>query len=178
MNGDATSPMRPLSDRSDASRFLRTEGAGAGELFLPGSYGRLHVTLMVRDPRWLFAYWEQPWEGPPPHLALYETDASGAGRRLVSRCAAAACGSAYLPVPGGNRHYVAQLEEASGPPFAVSNVVYTPPEGPSELEDRFWLTLPALRHLTWVGAGTSPGVSAREALPSLWEKPASPLRWM
>ncbi len=177
MNGDATSLMRPLSDWSDAPRFLPEKATGAGEWFLPGSYGRLHVTLMMRDPRWVFAYWERPWDGPPPHLAIYETDASGAERRLVSRQAVPACAGAHLPVPRGNQHYVAQLEEA-GSPIAVSNVVYTPPEGPSELEDRLWLTLPALRHLAWGGAGSSPRLSGREAAPSLRGEPSSPTRWM
>lgn len=179
MYGDATSPTGPLSDQRDAGRFLPRVGPEPAGLDLPGAYGRLHVTLMVRDPRWLFAYWERPWAGRPFHLSLYATDASGAGRHLVSWREARGDGSAYLPVPRGNQYYVAQLEEEGGRVLATSNAVYAPPEGPSEIEDLLWLTLPALHRLLYRGpdAGSSPGLRAGAAAPALWGESSSPLRW-
>src|SRR5690606_3621219 len=101
----------------------------------------------------------------------------GAERRLVSRQAVPACAGAHLPVPRGNQHYVAQLEEA-GSPIAVSNVVYTPPEGPSELEDRPWLTRHSLRQAAWGGAGAPPGLDGRAAAPTRQGEPSAPTRWM
>lgn len=178
MYGDSTSPLGPHSDQSDAARFLPREAA-ASDVHLPEAYGRLHVTLMVRDPRWLFAYWERTWPGPPFYLALYETNASGDRRHLLSRQSLSGNGSAYLPVPRGDRHYVAQLEEAEGRLLATSNVVYTPPEGPSSIEDRLWLTLPALHRLAYGGwgEGSSPGLFGGQQAPSLFGEYSSPLHW-
>jgi len=134
----------------------------------PESYGESAITLMVRDPYWLFAYWELS-----PHLRGELLDRIGeedlARSRLVLRVYDVTRSSPDRPAsihdidvaPGARNWYinVMRVERdycvdlgiiTPGGTFIViarSNVVSLPPVGPSEVVDEEWVTLEALGEL-------------------------------
>lgn len=152
-----------LSDAVDADRFVGPSVAveSVPDAELPAWYGSNRLTLLVRDPLWIFAFWELAYPPPPPlWLNVYRLDPEGRPAELVGAHAVGASGRFHLPVPLGGARYMATLH-AGGEPFPrlVSNAVTTPPGEPSSLEDEAWITLKAL--YSWTEAsgwgGSSPG---------------------
>lgn len=143
-----------LGDAQDFSRLLK-EVSPRPIPPLPERYGQPVLTLMVRDPHWIFAYWEVSWE--PVELQLFLVDPTGAQRTLLFSRSVAGLGTYYLEVPESGRHYVARLY-AEGHPSVESRVVRTPPGHISGVEDASWLTIHALnrRFTTERSEGSSP----------------------
>lgn len=110
---------------------------------LPRSYAEDRITLLVRDPNWIFAYWELA----PEHLAEEES-------QLMMRLYDLTEGS-YDEIhltPGADNWYIevgrpshtfqaelgAKRRTGEFTAIAVSNEVSTPPGAPSELIDGEW----------------------------------------
>jgi len=137
-------PSQPLNDQQDAARLLPARPGADKVPELPERYGRPCLTLMVKDPLSLFAYWElTPELSPAPDtlwLAVYEAAAPHEPwRPLGERYPVSDVGRYHLRVPHGGRRYVARLENSAGEKLIESNVVLTPPEGPSEESAAPWL---------------------------------------
>lgn len=165
-------PSRPQSDQQDAARLLPTHPGVVDAPELPEGYGRPCLTLMVKDPHSLFAYWElKPGEsfpsyGGPLWLSVYEIDeAQDHERSLAARHPVPPIGRYHLQVPHGGRSYVAQLENDVGQALLQSNVVSTPPGKPSDEAGAFWMGLGAFSH--WFrsepGGPSSPGLEKSTA---------------
>ena len=136
-------PSWPLDDQADAARLLPARPDVVDVPELPETYGHPGLTLMVKDPESLFAYWESsPCHGAEAHwLRVYETDATGSELHPLSdRYLVAATGRFHIQVPHGGRHYVVRLESDLGEPLLTSNVVATPSGRPSDQYDTAWLT--------------------------------------
>jgi hypothetical protein len=131
----------------------------------PETYGESTITLMVRDPYWLFAYWEfAPNLNAELRARLGETDLMRS--RLVLRIydvtgadpdhpasyhdidVASGSRNWYINVMRVERDYVVDLglvtPDGSFIIIARSNVVSLPPVGPSEVVDEEWVTVEAL----------------------------------
>ena len=149
------------------------------EYAVPSRYGDNAVVLMVRDPEWLYAYWEiQPVEAQreagrlgvdlsdsTPVLRVYDVtggtaDESGTTFRdiILSEYADRWFVSAMKPA----HEYYAEVGRVTRSgrfvPFARSNRVTTPPAGVSPV------TSPEWPPLEWAGAGYVGGVSSPEYL--------------
>ncbi len=148
--------VQPLSDAADASRYL-VAGARQTEPPLPSAYAKNQVTLLVRDPHWIYAFWE--CHAADGRLDLYRTDPSSTVRDLVATFPVTGTGSRYLHVPHAAGHYIAGLT-ASGLPTLMSALVQTPPDAPSDLYDEAWMSIDALQY--WLRQRTlasSPGIT-------------------
>src|SRR5690606_28176014 len=107
---------------ADAGRFL-THPSHPPRAPLPQRYGA-GLTLLVRDPYCLFAFWEAEGE-EPCRLELYATDDAGARREWIAAWPVGPRGSRYLHVPYAGCRYVARLICAAG--AYDSSIVETPP---------------------------------------------------
>lgn len=161
---------RPLSDAADAGRFL-THPSQPPRAPLPQRYGA-GLTLLVRDPHCLFAFWEAEGEDPW-RLEVYATDEMGSSREWFAAWPVGPMGSRYLEVPHPGHHYVARLVSATA--VYESSIVETPPAGPSPIEDESWLTLGALNRWvrTWGGASSPLSAFGVERAWSIWNAPSS-----
>jgi hypothetical protein len=131
----------------------------------PESYGENAITLMVRDPYWLFAYWEFAPDLQTTLRARIGTEAL-AKSRLVLRVYDVTGTDPDHPVgyhdidvaPGARNWYVNVMRverdycvdlglitpDGSFIIIARSNRVSLPPVGPSDVIDEEWVTLDAL----------------------------------
>lgn len=140
----------------------------------PESYGENIITLMVRDPYWLYSYWELA-----PEVSRELSDVLGeeefATSRLVLRIydvtgtdiddpagfedidIAHGARNWYINVTRVEREYAVEIGVlASDGAFLVlarSNRVALPPVGPSEVIDEEWVTVDALGHVYRQSAG-------------------------
>ncbi len=131
----------------------------------PESYGESAITLMVRDPYWLFAYWEFAPNLNAELRARLGDDAL-AKSRLVLRVydvtgtdpehaasfhdidVAPGARNWYINVMRVERDYCVDLgliaPDGSFIVITRSNMISLPPVGPSEVVDEEWVTLEAL----------------------------------
>ncbi|MFB3907522.1 MAG: DUF4912 domain-containing protein [Candidatus Eisenbacteria bacterium] len=128
-------------------------------LELPESYGKDRLTLMVRDPYWIHAYWEVTPE--TIERAKRELGASWEGSRWILRVSSypedtgkepeffdidlhADARNWYLRVPNPDRSYEGMIgvvtREGTFYPFARSNRVRTPRDSMSPVSDVEWTT--------------------------------------
>jgi len=142
------------------------ESAELDEAFrYPDSYGDNAIMLMVRDPYWLFAYWEFA-PGLTSELAARIGEENLARSRVVLRVYDVTGTDADHPVsyhdidvaPGARNWYINVMRverdycvdlgmitpDGSFIVIARSNVVSLPPIGPSDVVDEEWVTLEAL----------------------------------
>ncbi len=145
------------------------------EYVVPSRYGDNNVTLMVRDPQWLYAYWEvEPGEtrrtaeregvdldGSSPVLRLYEI---ADGRAIPYRDVMLTEHADRWYVSGVTpaRAYYAEVGRLTRSgrflPLARSNRVTTPPAGVSPVISPEWPPL------EWPQGGPGAGVSSPEFL--------------
>ncbi|MGE5485031.1 MAG: DUF4912 domain-containing protein [Ignavibacteriales bacterium] len=148
------------------------------EYAVPSRYGDNAVVLMVRDPEWLYAYWEvQPEEvqheaqrrgvdlsGSSPVLRLYDVTAAPDGRGAPFRDIVLTeyADRWYVSAMTPSHEYYAEIGRITRSgrfiAFARSNRVMTPPVGVSTI------TSPEWPPLEWPGAGYAGGVSSPEFL--------------
>lgn len=102
---------------------------------LPLNYRGEQLTLLVRDPHVLFAFWQS--ESNDDRLQLYLSDPAGTPRQLIDEFSLDGADRRYIPVPLAGRHYVGRIVRAGRPPLE-SNIVMTPPDRPSHVEDPYW----------------------------------------
>ncbi len=117
--------------------YGKTEGITAEALGLPRTYGTQTLTLMARDPRNIFAYWDIDWpaafrEQEPQdrkvHLRLLNADG---GEELAVEIEPMA-GSCYISVPEANVTYSGDIgffqPREVWHSLATSELITTPPE--------------------------------------------------
>ena len=123
---------------------------------LPDGYGIDRITLMVRDPHWLFCYWEVSEEllaaarvrmrGPSHRiLRIHVLDGAGAEVDLWDQDVNDFATSWYLETgrPGARFQIELGLSDESGNyvRLVISNTVSTPADTPSESWDEEWVGL-------------------------------------
>jgi hypothetical protein len=128
---------------------------------LPPEYGDTKIVLLVRDPEWVFAYWELNDET----RAQYSIPRTGQARRLVLRVynitgrdwprenaqyffdidVGPYANNWYIRVPESDAQWVAELgvfdEQGEYVPIVASNVVHTPRDGMSPETDEQWMVI-------------------------------------
>ncbi len=131
---------------------------------IPAGYGDTRITVMVRDPHWLHAYWEVPGWKVQELVSLIGKDNFGRSRKILrvhdvtdklfdgsNANASFDIGIAeesknwYIQPGGSNKSYCVDIGYL-GPDgkfylMARSNVVSTPREGMSEVIDEEWMTI-------------------------------------
>lgn len=143
---------------------------------LPAAYGVTFLTLLVRDPQCIFAFWEVSADDRRHAEQYARRQCSGDGQaRLVLRMYDVTNGEKYLfdidvtdeqsryiffDAPG--RTYRASIgvqTEGTIDCFTViaeSNTVRTPPGRPSDIMEAEWMSFQQLFHPETVGKGASP----------------------
>lgn len=176
----------------DAGQPFPVEAACVSTYELPSKYGENRVTLLVRDPGWLYAYWEHI--GMPcvqdalykSIVRLYMADGSGAYTRIVIDIPVEVeAGNWYVNVPSPNASYVAELghlyNDGTFLTLARSNIVFTPPASVSNVEDEEWATSECgflylyTRGLVRYMEGSEEHLKGKMVLPHLLENISSPM---
>ncbi len=175
-----------------------------GHAALPAAYGTDRVTLLARDPRCLFAYWEATAEGRRKaaaalgaearaaqevlriHDVTFVATASGAnGRHAVDVDVAGPVGSCYVAVPAAGGTYRAEigLRTASGRFVAIagSEAVATPPEQPAADTAVRWADLRTIdggagEPLRWSAGATGDGAGSPAGSNGATDQPSLPGR--
>ncbi len=147
---------------------------------IPPWYGKTRIVLLVRDPNWLFTYWEvvpADWQkvgqeagaGSQRILRVYNTDGGFFDQELADDAQ-----SWYLKTgkPGHSFFVEIGLLSAHGKFFSVarSNTVTTPPDTISPVVDEAWMTVDELYRMA---AGAPIGTSSVE----LQERVSQRLHW-
>lgn len=128
---------------------------------LPADYGDTKLVALVRDPEWIFLYWEINGDlrkrlriplgahNRPMGLRVYDvTDVHFDGRNAHSFYDIAVndmAASWYLRIPESNRAYIVDLglydDEGNFHLIARSNAVMVPPAGMSWYTDEQWMNV-------------------------------------
>lgn len=143
----------------------------------PETYGESTIALLVKDPYWLFAYWQfepdirssiavavEPWEVDDCRLVLRVYDVTGSDPDDPSGYhdidVAPGARDWYINVMRVEREYCVDIgllrPDGSFVVIARSNRVSLPPVGPSDAVDEEWVTLEALAELYEHTAGGGP----------------------
>lgn len=128
---------------------------------IPWSYGETRLTALVRDPYWIFAYWEiagethrlaqkavgpEAWSAAGPILRVH--DASGRAHYDVAIDEEVR--NWYLNVGQPDRAWYLEIGRLTKSGrfvmLARSNTVHTPRDGPSQVIDPRWPPLGRLAH--------------------------------
>lgn len=167
---DAGFPIRPFDVKVEASPApqppqSRQAGSSAQEpaFSIPIGYGDNRIVLMVKDPWWLYAYWEiQPSVERSARAQLLPNEASGlqtilrvydvTGRHYPQQPAHASfdislsgmASNWYIKTDAPNRSFVVEIGLLANTGrfilLARSNVVTPPRYGPSDIIDEEWVT--------------------------------------
>lgn len=136
---------------------------------IPPWYGKTRIVLLVRDPNWLFAYWEvipSDWQGAGLEagdgsqriLRIYNTDGGFYDQRIAD-----SAHSWYLETgkPGHSFYVEIGLLAQDGRFILVarSNTVTAPPDQISPIVDEAWMTVEELYRMA---AGAPIGTSSVE----------------
>ncbi|MFZ5650473.1 MAG: DUF4912 domain-containing protein [Bacillota bacterium] len=134
---------------------------------LPQSYGLDRLVLMVRDPHWLYAYWEitatkmeeisvklgpRSWDNSRPVLRVYDVtgvDFNGANAKRYFDCSLNEYSDNwYINVAEANRSYCVDLgrlfPDGSFVTILRSNIVTTPRDALSDRLDEEWMWIEGL----------------------------------
>jgi hypothetical protein len=111
---------------------------------LPSRYGETRIVALVRDPHWIFVYWEvretSKWEGSRPVLRLYEE--GGTYQQIEINDDA---DNWYIHTGKPNTTFWVELgrilPDGTYILIARSNLVTTPRDRVSEIVDEEWLLL-------------------------------------
>jgi len=143
----------------------------------PESYGENIITLMVRDPYWLYSYWElapevsreladvlgeEEFETSRLVLRIYDVTGTDIDDPAGFEDIDIAHGARnwYINVTRVEREYAVEIgvlaPDGAFLVLARSNRVALPPVGPSEVIDEEWVTVDALGHVYQRAAGKLP----------------------
>jgi len=151
---------------------------------IPSGYGDDRIVLMVKDPWWVFAYWEvqpeteraargqllpQEVAGLQSVLRLYDvTDAEEGLRPVADLSLSGLATNWYIQTNAPGRSFIVELGLLANSgrflPMVRSNPVTTPRFGPSDVIDPEWA---ASDDLFWKLVGTMPGIGVG-ASPTSW----------
>ncbi|MEM4307696.1 MAG: DUF4912 domain-containing protein [Thermoplasmata archaeon] len=123
---------------------------------LPASYEEDKLVLLVRDPRWIFAYWDLSNQSKIK-LAVEIEKSLGTLRKTLrvyeltkgkKKCVDIDVGNTtswYINVPHPDTEYQAEFglkdENDNFVPILISNVVRVPREAPTHLTDEKWMVV-------------------------------------
>jgi len=151
----------PTDVREQFVEAMHAPAPEAPEAELPPEYGDTKVVLLVRDPEWVFAYWELNDET----RARYGLPREGFNKRLVLRVynvtgrkwpeeKAQYCfdidvgpyaNNWYIRVPESDASWVAELglfeDDGTYVPIVASNVAHVPRQGMSAETDEQWMVI-------------------------------------
>lgn len=153
----------PLTPTAPVTAAAQHQPVPAGGVALPSRYGDTKLTLLVRDPWWLYAYWEvtaaradevrrvipaEERADLQTVLRVYDvTDRAGdpaGAHRFVDVVFTHDVDNWFVDTGEAHRTWVAELgyRTAHGRFYALvrSNVVTTPRAGPSDVFDEAWMT--------------------------------------
>jgi len=135
------------------------------EYELPGWYGSTEITAMVRDPRWIFVYWEitpscagrlrnqigeHTFSMSNTVLRVHDLTESPEGKTYMDIPVETETDNWYIQVPSAGHAYrvaIGKKHLDRFHPFAESNTVCTPPGNVSDLEDEEYMTVSQLYSL-------------------------------
>jgi hypothetical protein len=147
------------------------------EYLLPRRYDETILSLMARDPYWVYAYWDisstdvcridrdhgyGAWSAGAKMLRVYDVTEGSAhsARALMSIGIGDDSTSWYINVPEANRAYCADIVLITPAgreiTLARSNSVLTPRDGVSDVIDEEWMVLHEYDRLYWMSAGFGP----------------------
>lgn len=152
---------------------------------LPGSYGVDRLVLMVRDPYWLYAYWEitatkmeeitsrygpNLWEASRAVLRIYDVtgiDFNGSNANSFFDCSLNDhADSWHLNVPGANRSYCVDMgrifPDGTFITILRSNYVTTPRDSLSDNLDEEWMWIEGIYRMIKYQTGVSSPLIAEE----------------
>ena len=152
-----------LTEASPARPSTKEPIASETSFVIPSGYGEDRIVAMVKDPWWLFAYWEiqssteraarnqlHPGEiaGHQSILRVYDvTDVRGdlkPAHRMFDIILSGLASNWYIHVNAPGRSFVIEIglltPQGRFIPLARSNRVTTPRSGPSEVIDEQWMT--------------------------------------
>ena len=121
---------------------------------IPQRYGKTRIVLLVRDPNWLFTYWEVE----KPHLERAEKEAGFGSRRILrvyntsgeffDETLTDDAESWYLETGKPGQSFFVEIgllsQDGRFIPIARSNTVTAPPADISPIIDEAWLTVDEL----------------------------------
>ena len=129
---------------------------------LPSGYGDDRIVLMVRDPYWVYAYWEitparlreiqassgHEHQGAKMALRVYQiigrADDGQKANRIFDIEITGEADNWYIKVPDPDRSYCVEIGLLAGEgrfsPLTRSNVVTTPRAGMSDVLDESWMS--------------------------------------
>lgn len=151
--GSSVTSGEGLEARPDAGPLPDPRGGPTTPLHcLPQGYGQDCIALLVRDPDWVFAYWEVASPSPRADVDRYERAIRlyichpiEGRRRVLDLTASSARGDWYINVPHTDGEYLAEVgylyADGEFHPVACSNPVHTPPSSPSEVLDEEWMSV-------------------------------------
>lgn len=198
---DITLPQNRMTEPSDPSHppvFItkvetveRQKHVEEGAFELPPSYNQTQIVLLVRDPYWIYAYWDfrseikerlsashGGWEKVPLSLRVYNYSRKKTGTNEPEYFDISinhAANNWYIHVGGPNQLYQVDLGYYSPTgefiTLARSNQVTTPRDGISEVVDEEWMIVEEdFRRLYRLAGGGVLGESSIEIVESLLKR--------
>ncbi len=163
--------------------------AGNGEVHIPQDYNDTGIALMVRDPYWLYTYWNVnhetkdqiasnfgTWENIPLFLRVYDTtDVNGFdgfnSNYYFDIQLNHPANNWYIHVGGPNRTFCVDLGfiQANGSFYTIvrSNIVTTPRDNVSDVIDEEWMVIEEDFRRLYRLAGGEDGNSSAELVEAL-----------
>lgn len=160
--GEAVAQPEPdgFSPRAFTPKAVKIQSPATLELpdqrDLPPGYEETTITVLVRDPYWLYAYWEISEDAlrkaslqtaakvdrQAAALRIFRLPDSGAGPQLVHELSVGDANDWYINVNQPGAAFVAHLgltlPDGDFHELARSNPVHTPPDRPSDIVDGEW----------------------------------------
>lgn len=176
---DRQSPSSPtLAEFKDRTELLSPAPEDPPEYRVPQRYNETILTLMARDPYWIYAYWSVSEHDKHRVCRDYGLDAWSMGVKLLrvydvtdgilndlrsgmSIGIGDEATSWYVNVPAADRTYCAEIViiTPSGHELVLarSSPVSTPRDRVSDIIDEEWMALDEYDRLYWMSAGFGPG---------------------
>lgn len=114
-------------------------------------YGKTFIRVFSRDPNWLYCYWEinnTKYFENTPILRVYKGDFNTYKDITINHYSK----NWYLGPISANTRYQLVIGYKINDifyPLAYSNIITTPPEGPSHIIDEHWMTIKELDYYTY-----------------------------
>jgi hypothetical protein len=160
------------------------EEAKIEEFTLPPFYNQTKITLLIRDPYWLFTYWDlhykvkeklkhdyNGWERIPFALRVYGEEESGSSQPEFFDVTVSPCTNNWYINVKPNHKYAVHLGyfSPSGEfiTLACSNTVITPRDGISKVVDEEWMVIEEDFRRLYQLAGGFPTADSVEIIESL-----------